>query len=55
MLYNRWDQQSFVEMDQPFPDPQDRFLDIAMENLHCIYLGSTNKESNAPGIRDITL
>jgi len=55
MLYNRRDQQSFVEMDQPFPDPQDRFLDIAMQDLHWVYLGNPNKESAAPGIRDITL
>jgi len=55
MLYNRWGQQSFVEMDQPFPDPRERSLDIGMEDLHWAYLGSPNADASAPGVKQIAL
>jgi hypothetical protein len=55
MLYNRWDQQSFVETGEPFPDSHSPFLDIAPVDLQWTYLGSPNADADAPGIRKITL
>lgn len=54
-LYNRWDQQAFVEKGQAFPKPGDRFLDIAINDVRWTYLGSPNEENGGPGIYQITL
>ena len=55
LLYNRWEQQAFVEQEQPFPDPRARFLDIAMEDLRWVYLGSPNADTETPGVKRIAL
>jgi hypothetical protein len=54
-LYNRWEQQAFIEQDQSFPDPRGRFLDIAMEDLQWTYRGSRNGEPDAAGAQQILL
>jgi len=54
-LYNRWDQQAFVEQGQSFPDPRARFIDVAPEDVRWIWLGSTNPDGDAPGTRRIVL
>ncbi|MEQ5844272.1 sel1 repeat family protein (plasmid) [Paraburkholderia acidicola] len=54
-LYNRWEQQAFVEKGQVFPKPGDRFLDIAINDVRWTYLGSPNEESGGPGIYEIAL
>ncbi|WP_090684867.1 SEL1-like repeat protein [Paraburkholderia phenazinium] len=55
MLYNRWDQQAFVEEGQAFPSPGVRFIDIAAEDLRWTYLGSPNVDTGMPGIHAIGL
>ena len=55
VLYNRWDQQAFVEEGTSFPHPGDRFIDVAMKDVRWTYLGSPNAEAGSPGIHDITL
>ncbi|MFL9876724.1 DUF6396 domain-containing protein [Paraburkholderia megapolitana] len=55
ILYNRWDQQAFVEKGQAFPKPGERFLDIAISDVRWTYLGSPNAESGGPGIYAIAL
>jgi len=54
-LYNRWDQQAFVEKGQAFPSPTTRFLDIAASDIRWSFLGSPNGETGMPGILDISL
>lgn len=54
-LYNRWDQQAFIEQGSPFPAPSDRFIDIAMEEVQWTYLGNPNDETGIPGIRTISV
>jgi hypothetical protein len=54
-LYNRWEQQAFVEAGQSFPDPRERFPDIASESVRWIYHGSPNADADAPGVKKITL
>lgn len=54
-LYNRWEQQAFVEKGQVFPNPGDRFLDIAINDVRWTYLGSPNEENGGPGIYKIAL
>jgi hypothetical protein len=54
-LYNRWEQQAFVEAGQSFPEPRERFLDIASESVRWIYHGSPNADADAPGVKKITL
>lgn len=53
-LYNRWDQQAFIEQGSPFPAPSDRFIDIAMEEVQWTYLGNANDETGIPGVRAIS-
>ncbi|MGU7776313.1 DUF6396 domain-containing protein, partial [Burkholderia sp. MR1-5-21] len=55
VLYNRWDQQAFVEQGASFPHPCDRFIDIASEDVQWKYLGNPNAETGIPGIRAIGL
>ena len=55
VLYNRWDQQAFVEEGTSFPHPGDRFIDVAMKDVRWTYLGSPNAEAGSPGIHVITL
>ncbi|WP_205169203.1 tetratricopeptide repeat protein [Burkholderia sp. LMG 13014] len=52
-LYNRWDQQAFVEKGQAFPQPGDRFIDVAARDMQWTYLGSPNAETGMPGIYTI--
>jgi hypothetical protein len=54
-LYNRWEQQAFVEAGQSFPEPRERFLDIASESVRWIYRGSPNADGDTPGVKKITL
>jgi hypothetical protein len=54
-LYNRWEQQAFVEAGQSFPEPRERFLDIAPESVRWIYHGSPNADGDTPGVKKITL
>ncbi|MBT2791954.1 sel1 repeat family protein [Paraburkholderia strydomiana] len=54
-LYNRWEQQTFVEQGQSFPDPRGRLLDIASGSVQWTYLGSPNADADAPGAKKITL
>jgi TPR repeat protein len=54
-LYNRWEQQAFVEAGQSFPDPRERFLDIASESVRWIYRGSPNADGDTPGLKKIAL
>lgn len=54
-LYNRWNQQAFVEQGQAFPRPAERFIDIAVEDLRWTYLGSPNSDTGVAGIRTISL
>ena len=55
MLYNRWDQQAFVEEGQAFPGPGVRYIDIAAGDLRWTYLGSPNVDTGMPGIYAIGL
>lgn len=55
VLYNRWDQQAFVEKDQAFPPAGDRFIDVAIRDVQWTYLGSPNAETGMSGIREIGL
>ncbi|WP_232432393.1 DUF6396 domain-containing protein [Burkholderia ubonensis] len=55
VLYNRWDQQAFVEQGGRFPHPGDRFIDIAAEDVQWTYLGSPNADTGMSGIRAIGL
>ena len=55
LLYNRWDQQAFVEKGQAFPNPGERFLNLAVGDVRWTYLGSPNAETGMDGIRDIGL
>jgi hypothetical protein len=55
VLYNRWDQQAFVEKDHAFPHPGERFIDAAIADVQWTYLGSPNAETGMPGIREIGL
>nr|WP_296229282.1 tetratricopeptide repeat protein [Ralstonia sp. UBA689] len=41
-VFNRWDQQAFVQEGQPFPEPELRHLDIPLEQVQWTYLGSAN-------------
>ncbi len=54
-LFNRWEQQAFVERGQAFPDPHARFLGIAVEDVHWTFLGHPNADTPMPGVQDITL
>jgi TPR repeat protein len=54
-LYNRWDQQAFVEKGQDFPHPRDRFMGIGHDELRWTYQGSPNADLGTPGVREITL
>jgi len=54
-IYNRWDQQSFVEQGQSFPDPRGRYLDIAPDSVRWTWLGNPNADGDGPGIRKIAL
>jgi len=54
-LYNRGEQQAFVERNQPFPKPHDRFLDIAPEDVQWAYQGSPNADTAVPGVQKIAL
>ncbi|MBN3815713.1 sel1 repeat family protein [Paraburkholderia sp. Se-20369] len=55
VLYNRWDQQAFVERGQSFPEPRERFLEITQEDVRWSFLGSPNAETGIPGVREIAL
>ncbi|MGY6128016.1 DUF6396 domain-containing protein (plasmid) [Paraburkholderia strydomiana] len=55
VLYNRWDQQAFVEKDHAFPHPGERFIDVAIVDVQWTYLGSPNAETGMPGVREIDL
>jgi len=55
MLYNRWDQQSYVEIDQPFPDPRGRSLEISMADLRWVYLGGANENTENSSVQKIAL
>lgn len=54
-LYNRWNQQAFVEKGQDFPHPRDRFIGIGTDEFHWTYQGNPNTDSGSPGVREITL
>ncbi|MEJ8800138.1 tetratricopeptide repeat protein [Trinickia caryophylli] len=54
-LYNRWDQQAFVEKDAAFPNPAARFIDIGVTDIRWTYLGSPNEETGTPGVLNIRL
>ncbi|MDN7179282.1 sel1 repeat family protein [Caballeronia sp. SEWSISQ10-4 2] len=54
-LYNRWEQQAFVEQGQDFPDARHRFIDIAQKELSWTYRGSPNADTGTPGVRQIAL
>jgi len=54
-LYNRWDQQAFVEEGSVFPRASERFIDIAPEAVRWTYLGSPNADTGVPGRREIAL
>lgn len=54
-LFNRWDQQAFVEKGGSFPDARARFIDVDMSDVQWTYLGSPNAETGMPGIREISL
>ncbi|MBR8178357.1 SEL1-like repeat protein [Burkholderia ambifaria] len=55
MLYNRWDQQTFVEKGHDFPQPGERFINIAINDVQWTYLGSPNTETGMSGIYAISL
>jgi hypothetical protein len=54
-LYNRWEQQAFVQRGEAFSDPRERFLDIAMGDVHWTYLGSPNTQADTPDVENIAL
>ena len=54
-IYNRWDQQAFVEEGGAFPRASERFFDIAPQAVTWTYLGSPNADTGAPGRREIAL
>jgi uncharacterized protein len=54
-LYNRWNQQAFLEKGQAFPQPGERFVDVAIDEVQWAYLGSPNAETGMSGIREIDL
>ncbi|WP_244118689.1 SEL1-like repeat protein [Burkholderia gladioli] len=53
--FNRWNQQTFVEKGQVFPQASERFPGLAMNDVRWTYLGSPNAETGMPGIREISL
>jgi len=55
VLYNRWEQQAFVERGYAFPDPQARFLDIALEDVRWTYRGSPNADTGTPDVLKISI
>lgn len=55
VLYNRWDQQAFVEKGQAFPRAGARFIDVAASDVQWKYLGSPNAETGMAGIYAIGL
>jgi hypothetical protein len=54
-LYNRWNQQAFLEKGQAFPKPGERFVDVAIDEVQWTYLGSPNAETGMSGVREIDL
>ena len=54
-LYNQWDRQAFVVQGRAFPDPRERFLDIAPQELQWAYLGSPNADTKVPRLQEIAL
>ncbi len=54
-LFNRWEQQTYVEEGQPFPEPRAKFIDIQPEHVRWTYRGSPNPAIGVPGIRRIAL
>ncbi|MFL9876031.1 SEL1-like repeat protein [Paraburkholderia megapolitana] len=55
MLYNRWNQQAFIQKGHAFPRPGERFVDIAVNDVQWTYLGSPNAETGMSGVRAIEL
>jgi hypothetical protein len=55
LLYNRWEQQAFVEEGHAFPSPSERLIDITVSDVQWTYLGSPNAETGMPGIYAIGL
>jgi len=55
VLYNRWDQQAFVEKGQAFPLAGNRFIDIATRDVQWTYLGSPNADAGVAGVFVISL
>lgn len=55
VLYNRWDQQAFVEKGQAFPPAGNRFIDVAMRDVQWTYLGSPNTDAGVAGMYAISL
>jgi hypothetical protein len=55
LLYNRCEQQAFVEEGHAFPSPSERLIDITVSDVQWTYLGSPNAETGMPGIYAIGL
>lgn len=55
VLYNRWDQQAYVERGRAFPDPKARGIEIALQHVQWTYLGSPNADTGLPGEQHIAL
>ncbi|WP_260463913.1 sel1 repeat family protein [Burkholderia sp. Bp8963] len=53
-LYNRWNQQTFLEKGQSFPSPGAHFIGMGEDALRWTYLGSPNAEIG-PGVHEIRL
>ncbi|MEQ5844345.1 MULTISPECIES: SEL1-like repeat protein [Paraburkholderia] len=55
VLYNRWNQQAFLEKGQAFPHAGERFIDVTISDVQWTYLGSPNAETGMSGILTIDL
>ena len=52
-IFNRWDQQTFVESGSAFPSPNVRFIEVSPKDVRWTYLGSPNEETAVPGVLKI--
>ena len=54
-IFNRWDQQTFVESGSAFPSPNVRFIEVSPKDVRWTYLGSPNEETTVPGVLRISV
>jgi hypothetical protein len=54
-IFNRWDQQAFVEGGSAFPSPNARFIEVSPRDVRWTYLGSPNEETAVAGVLKISV